>query len=566
MLNPRLSLNNLLTLAGTFSASVVFGQPTFQPIAFNGEQAPGFDPGVALSNFASSSLAMSDNGNAVFRAFASGLGNVLFHVSPSGDVQPYLQENTQAPGLPADVNLSTIQVPRAVVNDSGEVVFTGRLNGTGVTTLNNRHAIFAGDGSGFRAVARGDDAVPGSPTLALGSIYNDYTQFNNAGHAAFWCQLATPSLNGIIMSEGDGQGLRSVATKNQQVPGMPVGTTFQFFLGNTLNIDDAGRTSFISEIELDTGSHRYAVIREDESGVPMVVAQERAHIPGHPATSEFNEFGLFSPKANTAGDYALTTSITEDGVGSHAVCVIRDEVGVSIVARQGDPAPGLPQGVTYGSFQDGATLFALSNTGRVAFVARIDGPGVDLDNRYAIFAETGKSGPVLIARNNDQAPGHPAGTHFESVTSITRIRINDSNQIAFITTLSDGTDSFKGLYATDEFGVLHHVVSEGDTIDLDPDPVQTNPVTITRLDNLELANTGEILIAVVTSESRGLIKYSGVVPCLPDTNHDGVLSPADFSAWVAAFNASAPECDQNGDGVCSPADFSAWVANYNAGC
>ena len=54
--------------------------------------------------------------------------------------------------------------------------------------------------------------------------------------------------------------------------------------------------------------------------------------------------------------------------------------------------------------------------------------------------------------------------------------------------------------------------------------------------------------------------------CLPDTNRDGVLSPADFSAWVAAFNASAPECDQNGDGSCSPADFSAWVANYNAGC
>ena len=54
--------------------------------------------------------------------------------------------------------------------------------------------------------------------------------------------------------------------------------------------------------------------------------------------------------------------------------------------------------------------------------------------------------------------------------------------------------------------------------------------------------------------------------CLADTNGDGVLSPADFSAWVAAFNAMSSACDQNGDGVCSPADFSAWVANYNAGC
>lgn len=55
-------------------------------------------------------------------------------------------------------------------------------------------------------------------------------------------------------------------------------------------------------------------------------------------------------------------------------------------------------------------------------------------------------------------------------------------------------------------------------------------------------------------------------PCVADTNHDGILSPADFSAWIAAFNAHAPECDQNADGACTPADFTAWIANYNAGC
>lgn len=54
--------------------------------------------------------------------------------------------------------------------------------------------------------------------------------------------------------------------------------------------------------------------------------------------------------------------------------------------------------------------------------------------------------------------------------------------------------------------------------------------------------------------------------CLPDTNHDGVLSPADFSTWIAAFNSQSPACDQNGDNQCTAADFSAWIANYNAGC
>lgn len=55
-------------------------------------------------------------------------------------------------------------------------------------------------------------------------------------------------------------------------------------------------------------------------------------------------------------------------------------------------------------------------------------------------------------------------------------------------------------------------------------------------------------------------------PCLADTNHDGMLTPADFSAWIIAFNMMAPECDQNNDNLCTPADFSAWVANYNMGC
>lgn len=55
-------------------------------------------------------------------------------------------------------------------------------------------------------------------------------------------------------------------------------------------------------------------------------------------------------------------------------------------------------------------------------------------------------------------------------------------------------------------------------------------------------------------------------PCLADVNGDGAVTPADFSAWLNAYNNNLPECDQNDDGNCSPADFSAWVNNYNNGC
>lgn len=54
--------------------------------------------------------------------------------------------------------------------------------------------------------------------------------------------------------------------------------------------------------------------------------------------------------------------------------------------------------------------------------------------------------------------------------------------------------------------------------------------------------------------------------CLADTNGDGLVNPADFTAWINAFNNQLPECDQNGDNACTPADFTAWIDNFNAGC
>ena len=63
--------------------------------------------------------------------------------------------------------------------------------------------------------------------------------------------------------------------------------------------------------------------------------------------------------------------------------------------------------------------------------------------------------------------------------------------------------------------------------------------------------------------------YIATIPvdtCTADVNNDGEVTPADFNAWVLAFNNGAPECDQNGDGNCTPADFNAWVLNFNNGC
>lgn len=51
-----------------------------------------------------------------------------------------------------------------------------------------------------------------------------------------------------------------------------------------------------------------------------------------------------------------------------------------------------------------------------------------------------------------------------------------------------------------------------------------------------------------------------------DQNNDGIVTAADFSAWIANFNTMNPLADVNQDGSISAADFSAWIGAFNANC
>jgi multidrug resistance efflux pump len=86
---------------------------------------------------------------------------------------------------------------------------------------------------------------------------------------------------------------------------------------------------------------------------------------------------------------------------------------------------------------------------------------------------------------------------------------------------------------------------------------------------IDMAPGESVIIRVVeiVNLNPGNFFVEEIAPCgLADTNGDGLVTPADFNAWILAFNTQAPACDQNGDGLCTPADFNAWILNYNAGC
>lgn len=50
-----------------------------------------------------------------------------------------------------------------------------------------------------------------------------------------------------------------------------------------------------------------------------------------------------------------------------------------------------------------------------------------------------------------------------------------------------------------------------------------------------------------------------------DSNEDGVVTAADFSAWIVLFNTGNIKGDVNQDGAVTAADFSAWIGAFNQG-
>ena len=100
-----------------------------------------------------------------------------------------------------------------------------------------------------------------------------------------------------------------------------------------------------------------------------------------------------------------------------------------------------------------------------------------------------------------------------------------------------------------------------------------------RIYRADAGATGTDTLSFVVTDANGsssgqvTIEYRPVpVPCAADINGDGVATPADFNAWILAYNAGDPASDQNGDGVFGAgtpgavSDFNAWIINYNAGC
>ena len=104
-------------------------------------------------------------------------------------------------------------------NAAGQVAFSGRLTGPGVTT-NNSAGVWSGLPGQLEIVARGGDQAPGTPAGTEFSSFGPPV-INHSGHVAFRATLAgiglTSKNSGGIWSDGDGE-LTLIARDGSQAP------------------------------------------------------------------------------------------------------------------------------------------------------------------------------------------------------------------------------------------------------------------------------------------------------------------------------------------------------------
>jgi hypothetical protein len=134
---------------------------------------------------------------------------------------------------------------------------------------------------------------------------------------------------------------------------------------------------------------------------------------------------------------------------------------VSAFAREGDPAPGAPAGVRYGTFFNAP---ALNDARDVGYVAALVGEGVTASNDRAVFAGSTER-PRMVARTGDQAPGTPDGFTFRGFQE-PALAAGGGVFLADLAGPGAGAANDLGLFSFDYRRGLSLIVREGGVVNL----------------------------------------------------------------------------------------------------
>lgn len=480
--------------------------------------------------------------NQLFRSLPTLLATVLLIAGPSLHAQVTVDAvvaTDERQPAPAGA-LQRIDSPP--VAGGAEPIYLGYVNDdtrgserilSGYTTLVAAESTFGGPG----------DPAPGTGGAFIINLLSPYA--NALGEIAFGSSVTGGMSDFGIWTRTTAGGIELVAANGFAAPG----TTGSFGGLEIRAFNDAAQvavTGSVTGAPIGFGDGIWA----GEAGALQLVAREGSQAPGFPVGVTY--FNFEQVLLNAAGEvafYASPSSPSPFGGISNTALFVGAPGALQVVAKTGDPAPGIESGVFLTPSGNG---FGLNTSGAVAFITGLHNDvGSPAGNGQALYA--GRPGALqLVARTRVQAPDVEAGTTLDGLGTVA---INAAGEVFFSGHLKTGEPGSKEALWVGRPGQLRLLARVGG------DAPETGGAKFIAFDSSGglLSDSGQVaFLGYLDGGSTGLFATDqlGVVRLMARTGSSVDGSPLITQLRIHPQPGSAQSRTANGDGRQSSIDAS----------
>jgi hypothetical protein len=215
--------------------------------------------------------------------------------------------------------------------------------------------------------------------------------------------------------------IRTVALSNQAAAGTPASAKFATFTPPVL--DALGKAAFLGQLQTGVGgvnSSSDSGIWSESAGALSLVAREGQQAPGAPTDADFSAFSPLSVNADGELTFNASLVVGAGGVTASNNSAVWSSGGGSLamVVRKGQAITGAATGLNIAI----TAASSLNRTGQVALRSPVIGGGSGIWKLV-----NGAMAPVI--KSGDQAPGTDAGVTFTSFSAVAKL--NSAGLTAF---------------------------------------------------------------------------------------------------------------------------------------
>lgn len=283
-------------------------------------------------------------------------------------------------------------------NDLSQLTFKSYLSGPGIPT--GQHGLWTGPPNDLRLIARTDSQAHGLPDNISYSYIFDVD--NPGGVLAFGAFLKGASItedNDVGLWLGPSEDVRLIAREGDPAPGID-SATFSVLGINNFEVDHSGRLIFPARVEGNqiNVTNDYGYWRSSGN------AMELLYRSGDPAPNIAEaRLASFRVEPIVSDEYLLLANLVGENVTSanDGAMFVGTPGNMRLIYREGDPAPGAPEGVVMGRVFTSSSGIPTSETSQLAFRTELTGPGVDGTNDAAYYMVDSNGKLFLLAREGD---------------------------------------------------------------------------------------------------------------------------------------------------------------------